>query len=131
MPLDKRPTDRVGTVAVTFRVPAEVGAHSAVLLGEFSDWSPVPMSPSDDGGYEVTVEIPAGGAYRFRYLLDDARWANDWAADDYVQNEYGSDDSVLIVEQPSEHGEQDEQDQLGKQDAKHMIARRNGDATSQ
>jgi len=98
VPLDKRPSDRVGTVAVTFRVPAELGARSARLLGEFSDWSPLPMAPAADGGYELTVEVPAGAAYRFRYLLDDARWANDWEADDYVPNEYGSDDSLVVVE---------------------------------
>jgi hypothetical protein len=85
-------------VAVTFRVPAEAGATSAVILGEFTDWSAVPMTPNGDGGHEVTVELPAGTSYRFRYLLDGARWANDWEADDYVPNHYGSDASVVMVE---------------------------------
>jgi len=67
-------------------------------MGEFSDWSPIPMTPDGDGSHEVTVELPAGASYRFRYLLDDNRWANDWAADDYVANDYGSDDSVVAVD---------------------------------
>ncbi len=56
------------------------------------------MAATDGGGHEVTVELPAGASYRFRYLLDDSRWANDWAADDYVSNGYGSDDSVVVVD---------------------------------
>jgi hypothetical protein len=84
-------------VAVTFRVPPEAGAATALILGEFTEWSAVPMTPGDDGSHEVTIELPMGSSYRFRYLLDGARWANDWAADDYVANTYGSDDSVVIV----------------------------------
>jgi hypothetical protein len=56
------------------------------------------MAPDGDGGHEVTVELPVGASYRFRYLLDDARWANDWAADDYLPNDYGSEDSVVAVD---------------------------------
>jgi hypothetical protein len=34
---------------------------------------------------------------RFRYLLDGERWENDWTADAYVPNSFGSDDSVVEV----------------------------------
>ena len=30
-----------------------------------------------------------------RYLLDGQRWDNDWAADAYVRNDFGGDDSVV------------------------------------
>jgi hypothetical protein len=43
----------------------------------------------------VTVDLDAGRAYRFRYLLDGQRWDNDWAADAYVRNDFGGDDSVV------------------------------------
>jgi hypothetical protein len=43
----------------------------------------------------VTVDLAAGRAYRFRYLLDGQRWDNDWAADAYVPNSFGGDDSVV------------------------------------
>jgi hypothetical protein len=95
MGLDKRPSSEPGNVTVIFRVPPEAGATSAELLGEFTDWSPVVMDTSDDGGYEAAVDLRHGSAYRFRYLLDGERWVNDWAADDYVPNDYGSDDSVV------------------------------------
>ena len=43
----------------------------------------------------MTVDLDAGRAYRFRYLLDGQRWDNDWAADAYVRNDFGGDDSVV------------------------------------
>jgi len=95
MGLEKRPSAQAGTVTVVFRVPPEAAATSAALLGEFSDWSPVAMDSSADGGYEAAVDLRSGSTYRFRYLLDGERWVNDWAADGYVANDYGSDDSVV------------------------------------
>ena len=47
------------------------------------------------GGFSVTIELDAGRVYRFRYLLDGQRWDNDWAADAYVRNDFGGDDSVV------------------------------------
>jgi hypothetical protein len=41
------------------------------------------------------VTLAGNSTYRFRYLLDDERWENDWSADDYVANEFGGDDSVV------------------------------------
>ena len=43
----------------------------------------------------MTVDLDAGRAYRFRYLIDGQRWDNDWAADAYVPNDFGGDDSVV------------------------------------
>lgn len=93
--IDKRP--RGDNVVVTFRVPAEATARSAMVAGEFNGWSPTdtPMTPADGGGFTAEIELRPGRTYRFRYLLDDERWENDWAADSYVANEYGGDDSVI------------------------------------
>ena len=54
------------------------------------------MTPRKDGSFRVAVALEPGRSYRFRYLLDGTRWENDWAADAYVPNEYGGDDSVVI-----------------------------------
>jgi 1,4-alpha-glucan branching enzyme len=93
----KRPGARHGKVAVTFEVDPAVGAHRAFVCGEFNDWSQEShaMNRNGEGGFNLTVELPAGRAYRFRYFLDGERWENDWAADDYVPNEFGSHDSVI------------------------------------
>jgi hypothetical protein len=95
MGLDKRASSEPGAVTVIFRVPPEAAASSAEVLGEFTDWTPLAMQPSDDGAHEATIDLRGGSVYRFRYRLDGERWMNDWSADDYVPNEYGSDDSVV------------------------------------
>jgi hypothetical protein len=90
-------TNPDGTVAVTFELSSDVGAKNAHVCGEFNDWSTTdtPLVKSDGAGLSVTLTLDGGRAYRFRYLLDDGRWENDWAADDYVRNDFGGDDSVV------------------------------------
>jgi len=93
----KRPGGADGSMQVTFEVDAAVRADRANLCGEFNSWATDahPMERKPDGGFEVTLSLEPGRAYRFRYLLDGERWENDWAADDYVPNEYGGDDSLV------------------------------------
>jgi hypothetical protein len=50
-----------------------------------------------DGSFSLTVSLPTGRHYRFRYFVDGKRWENDFAADDYSPNPFGSDDSVVKV----------------------------------
>jgi YD repeat-containing protein len=83
---------------VQFRLPTAVGAQSAVLVGDFNGWSTThtPMRRGPEG-FVVEVHLRPGRTYRYRYLLDGRRWENDWAADRYEPNEFGSDDSVIDV----------------------------------
>jgi 1,4-alpha-glucan branching enzyme len=85
------------TCEVTFQLPAQVNANVAHLYGDFTDWekSPKKMLPEQEGGFSVTVSLTTGRDYRFRYLLDGGHWENDWAADDYVPNPFGTQDSVV------------------------------------
>jgi hypothetical protein len=53
------------------------------------------MRRDAEGGFSLTADLEAGRTYRFRYLLDGERWDNDWAADAYVPNSFGGDDSVV------------------------------------
>jgi 1,4-alpha-glucan branching enzyme len=84
---------------VTFKLPAEVEAETAALCGEFNDWDATaePMKKLKDGSFSVTTSLDAGQSYRFRYWLDDERWENDWEADAYKPNDFGSEDSVVTV----------------------------------
>jgi len=85
-----------GTAVVTFTLDEQVGAGSAVICGDWNDWSADRhVMVRGEGGFHLSVELEAGRSYRFRYLLDGVRWENDWAADDYVPNEFGGDDSVV------------------------------------
>jgi 1,4-alpha-glucan branching enzyme len=82
---------------VTFELPPGMNAQEAYLCGEFNDWDEKshPMKRRKDGSFTATVSLKSGQSYRFRYLVDGARWENDWAADAYVPNEFGSEDSVV------------------------------------
>ncbi len=53
------------------------------------------MKKLKDGSFSLTISLDAGQSYRFRYLLDNERWENDWDADAYVANQYGAEDSLL------------------------------------
>ena len=86
-----------GKARVTFTIDPGVGAEAAAVCGEWNDWSADAgvMRRDAEGGFSVTVDLKAGRAYRFRYLIDGQRWDNDWAADAYVRNDFGGDDSVV------------------------------------
>jgi hypothetical protein len=82
------------TVPRTFQLPATVGERVA-LVGEMNGWSSTAHPMRRDGSwFTVTVDLEPGRTYRYRYLVDGARWENDWAADAYVPNAFGAEDSV-------------------------------------
>jgi len=85
------------TCRVTFTVPSEISAQEVHLCGEFNDWNETshPLKQRKDGHFSTTLTLETGRSYRFRYLLDNERWENDYAADAYVPNEFGSDDSIV------------------------------------
>lgn len=87
------------TCRVTFKLSADVEADTAVVSGEFNEWSADanPMRKLKDGSFSATISLPAGQSYRFRYLLDGERWENDWEADAYVAGDHGAEDSLVEV----------------------------------
>ena len=82
---------------VTFKVPPDVDARNIVLCGDFNDWSKkaTVMKQLKDGSFSITLTLPANNLYRFKYYLDTHRWENDWDADGYIRNDFGSEDSLL------------------------------------
>lgn len=87
------------TCRVTFELPPAVNAEAASVCGDFNDWSPAvtPMARRKQGNFSVTLTLPTERAYRYRFLLDGERWENDWEADTYVPNEFGTEDSLIRV----------------------------------
>lgn len=87
---------------VTFRLPKEAAptAEIVTIVGDFNDWDKqgTQMQKLKSGEFKATVELPCNREYRFRYLIDADRWENDWAADKYLPNEYGDEDSVIVIE---------------------------------
>lgn len=84
---------------VTFAVPPETNARAAALVGEFNGWSKTshPMKRRKDGSFSLTVSLNPGRQYRFRYILDGERWENDQAADGYLPNPFGTQDSLIRI----------------------------------
>lgn len=55
------------------------------------------MARRKNGRFSVTVSLLVDRSYRYRFILDGTRWENDWAADQYVGNMYGTEDSLIQV----------------------------------
>jgi 1,4-alpha-glucan branching enzyme len=86
-------------VKVTFDLPASVQAMDISLVGDFNNWSPTEtkLKRKKDAPWKVTVPLPQGQTYRYRFLLDGRHWENDWSADLYLANEFGTHDSVVVT----------------------------------
>ncbi len=96
----KKTYTKTGKVCrVTFSLPPELKAAKASLCGDFNSWNSRshPMKPLKNGGFSLTVSLPTGFIYEFRYLLDGKRWENDQAPDALVSNEFGSENSVIQI----------------------------------
>ncbi len=91
--------NKKGVCKVTFELPKEVGADSAAVVGDFNNWdkNATPMKRKRDGSFSAAINLEAAKEYRFRYWLDDSRWENDWNADAYVPNKFGTEDSVVRI----------------------------------
>jgi 1,4-alpha-glucan branching enzyme len=91
-----------GKAKVTFTMPALEDVEALYLVGDFNNWSinSHPMERGADGTWSLTVPL-APGSYQFRYYDNKNQWHNDWAADSYVPNQYGGDNSIVTVEAPA------------------------------
>jgi 1,4-alpha-glucan branching enzyme len=66
------------------------------LVGDFNDWNEtsIPMQCKGDH-FVVTLDLPLGEIFQFRYLVNQTDWHNDWKADAYVPNGFGGENSVV------------------------------------
>ena len=99
--LEKKYLKQGSACKVTFVLPkaAAPDAGSVCILGEFNNWSADahPLVRREEGDFLITLELEAGRAYRFRYVIDGWKFENDWFADRYEPNPYGGEDSVVDV----------------------------------
>ncbi|MBI4684335.1 MAG: isoamylase early set domain-containing protein [Nitrospirae bacterium] len=86
---------------VSFRLPKEAahGAQMVSVVGDFNNWNLTEnqMKKLKNGDFTLTLELPCNREYRFRYLIDSNRWENDWFADKYIPNDFGTEDSVVVI----------------------------------
>jgi len=80
---------------VTFEHTTDAGQKVA-LVSEANGWQPVEMKKrTKDGAFVTRVRLPKEGQFQFRYLIDEQTWENDTAADGYVANEFGGQNSIV------------------------------------
>ncbi len=100
MPLTKRFSKDKSTCKVSFSLPAEVtgGAKKLFLAGEFNGWSPtaLPMRKVK-GTFTVSLSLPAGAPYQYRYVTEAGAWVNDTEADCYVYSAFADADNSVVV----------------------------------
>ncbi len=87
---------------VTFRLSgtAAAEAQKAALAGDFNEWSTAQtiMKRLKNGDFTVTVDLPVGREYQYRYVVNDRFWITDDAADRYVASGFADcQNSVVIV----------------------------------
>ena len=84
---------------VTFKYNNPENAEIATIAGKFNSWSlqENPMKKLKNGSFSVTLSLQTGNSYPFRYVLNGNTWVNDEEADSYLPNEYGEENSVVVV----------------------------------
>ena len=101
MSIRKRYLKKDPLCSVTFSLSktAAASASAVHLVGDFNGWDKTanPMRRQKNGSFAVSLSLERGREYQFRYLLDHERWENDWQADKYLRNEFGGDNSVVVV----------------------------------
>jgi 1,4-alpha-glucan branching enzyme len=88
-----------GGVKLTFTLSLDDTPNPVSVLGDFNDWDPLahPLKKRSNGTRSVSVVVPAGGAYSFKYLSESGTWFNDMDADSHTTNEYGQVNSVVTT----------------------------------
>ncbi|HEX4628814.1 MAG TPA: glycogen-binding domain-containing protein [Gemmatimonadales bacterium] len=75
------------------------GAQTVHVVGSFNDWRSGSISLEDrdhDGVWRAVVVLPAG-TYEFMFVVDGERWVPDHLAERVVADEFGRENSVVIV----------------------------------
>jgi 1,4-alpha-glucan branching enzyme len=84
---------------ITFKINPGPGIRSVSVVGDFNNWNPGshPLAKRKNGEFSGTVTLSANQTYRFRYFVNGEYWENDDAADGYIPNCFGTDDSQIII----------------------------------
>jgi len=98
--IEKKSSPGSDKVLVTFRFRGAPWVTRVNLVGTFNDWAttgtPMDLDPLTLT-WSATLELAAGQDHEFRYLIDGTEWRNDWYADTYVTNAFGSENSVICL----------------------------------
>jgi 1,4-alpha-glucan branching enzyme len=95
----KRARDKAGGVKLTFTLALDDTPVPVSVLGDFNGWDPLahPLKKRANGTRSVSVVVPTGARFSFKYLADGGTWFNDVDADEHVTNQFGQVDSVIAT----------------------------------
>ncbi|MDP2847766.1 MAG: isoamylase early set domain-containing protein [Humidesulfovibrio sp.] len=98
MPLTKKYSSDKAMCKVGFSLPEEFAGNASKLFlaGEFNAWAPAPMRKSK-GAFSLSLELPAGASYQYRYITGEGVWLNDTEADCYVFNTFADADNSVVL----------------------------------
>ena len=79
-------------------MPVEAVKKQVAIAGDFNDWNLTEhVLEKKKDSYQIELRLKPEQTYRFKYLIDNELWENDYAADEYIPNEFGTEDSVVII----------------------------------
>ncbi|MEI6807697.1 MAG: isoamylase early set domain-containing protein [bacterium] len=94
----KSPTGKTKPAKVEFRAKAADGSK-VFLVGSFNDWDPkaTPMKRNGDSVFKKAIDLPIG-RHEYKFLINDT-WHIDEQCPQWVQNAFGSLNSVIEIKQ--------------------------------
>jgi 1,4-alpha-glucan branching enzyme len=95
--LKRQSCDADGSLKVTFVLPTSEHERPVSVLGSFNGWNPLvhPLKRRSNGTRSVTVDVPAGNLFQFKYLADGGEWFCDPDVDAVEVVEYSVHNSLL------------------------------------
>ena len=82
-------------VKFTFNVE---NAETVEILGLNSDWqNSIVMSKKKDGTFICDVSLPKNSQHEFKYRVNEKEWLTEPQADGQQQNEFGGQNSVIVI----------------------------------
>lgn len=75
-------------------------AKSVALAGDFNRWSETatPLMKDKSGLWFARIDAPTGGKYRYKFIVDGARWIEDPSNGMKTPDNYGGLNSLLVIE---------------------------------
>tara|TARA_R110002096_G_scaffold425644_6_gene634497 strand:+ start:18057 stop:18356 length:300 start_codon:yes stop_codon:yes gene_type:complete len=84
---------------VTLTIPKEWASKEVAVAGDFNGWDiEANKLQEKNGNWQTQLRLKPNSSYAFKYFIDGERWENDDAADEYVSNKFGTEDSLIYIE---------------------------------
>ncbi|HEX6126197.1 MAG TPA: S8 family serine peptidase [Pyrinomonadaceae bacterium] len=94
---DELHSPKIAPDKIHFRYHSDA-AERVALAGDFNEWYPALLRRGAHGLWECAMDRVPAGRYRYKFLIDDARWTEDPSHGLKEDDGYGGFNSLLIVE---------------------------------